>query len=93
MERILQPQEEFASGYDREAIAAGAADTARVMIAERIDPSLEAEERFAAIIELMNELAEDNGNRFIVEAIAERLSYEKRVLELQTFEDRYPLAV
>ncbi len=90
---MLQPQEEFETSFDREAIATEAAETARVILSERIDESLRAEERFVSIIELMQELADDNGNRFIVEALAERLSYEKKVLELQTFEDRYPLAV
>lgn len=93
MERMPQPQEEFETSFDREAIAAEAAETARAMLSERIDESLKAEERFVAIVEIMQELADDNGNRFIVEALAERLSYEKKVLELQTFEDKYPLAV
>ncbi|MEN9921913.1 MAG: hypothetical protein RL097_189 [Candidatus Parcubacteria bacterium] len=93
MERTPQPQEEFASSFDRDAVAVAATETAQVMIAERIDASLAGEERFAAMVTLMEELAEDNGNRFIVEAMAQRLTYEKKLQELQTLEEFYPLAV
>lgn len=95
MEGVPQAQPEMApeaeGGFDREAIAADAAETARRYVAEKIDATLEAEERFVAMIDLMNELAEDNGNRFIVEAIAQKLTLEKAALELKTLEDRYSL--
>jgi hypothetical protein len=61
------------------------------MIAEQITAEV-PEERFAEMVALMQELAEDNGNRFIVEAIAQRLSIEKKAQELQDLEARYPLA-
>lgn len=93
MERTPQLQEEFASSFDRDAVAVAATETAQVMIAEQIDASLAGEERFAAMVTLMEELAEDNGNRFIVEAMAQRLTYEKKLQELQTVEELYPLAV
>ncbi|NCT02085.1 hypothetical protein GW766_02450 [Candidatus Parcubacteria bacterium] len=93
MEKMPQPQEEFETSFNCEAVAEAAAQTAKAMLAERIDSSLEADERFAEIIALMQDLAEDNGNRFIVEAMAARLSYEKKVFELRTLEDYYPLAV
>lgn len=93
MERTPQLQEEFASSFDRDAVAAAATETAQVMIVERIDSAMVGEERFAAMVTLMEELAEDNGNRFIVEAMAQRLTYEKKLQELQTIEELYPLAV
>lgn len=93
MERTPQLQEEFASSFDRDAVAVAATETAQVMIAERIDSAMVGEERFAAMVTLMEELAEDNGNRFIVEAMAQRLTYEKKLQELQTIEELYPLAV
>ena len=93
MERVPQPQEEFETSFDREAVVADAADGARVMLTERIEREMVGEERFTAIVELMDELAEDNGNRFIVEAMAEQLSYEKKKQELQTFAELYPYAV
>ena len=92
-ETMPQPQEQMEEGgYDREAIAVAAAETAQKMIAERIDAEVQSEERFTEMQSLMQELAEDNGNRFIVEAIAQRLSLEKKALELQDLEAHYPLA-
>lgn len=93
MEKMIQPQEEFAPTFDREAVAVEAAETARKMISERIDTTLQPEERVVAMVDLMQELAEDNGNRFIVEALAQQVSYEKMKQEIQTFAALYPHAV
>ena len=93
MERMPQVEHAPEGGFDREAVAAEAAATARTMLTEKIPEGLSPEEREQEIKQLMMELAADNGNRFIVEAIAQRLSFEKKALELQEMEDRYPLAV
>lgn len=98
MERIQRSFEpevapEFDSSFDRAEVEAGAAETARIMLTDCIDPSLTHEHRFEAISALIEELAEDRGNHFIVEALKERLSYEKALLELEYDDEEFSLMV
>lgn len=90
MEKISS-KEQSSVNFDREVIAREAADTARQLIAEHIDEGLAGDERLAAIVELMKSLSDDNSNRFIVEALAQRVSYEREVQALEDVIDRYPL--
>lgn len=92
MEAVPRPEQQMEGGtFDREAIVEAAAETAKSLVAERVVAEV-PEERYEEYKELMEELAADNGNRFIVEAIAQRLSLEKAAQELRDLEARYPLA-
>jgi hypothetical protein len=98
-ERMPQLQEEFDFRDNPEAVRRyrelqeGAPLTASKLIVENIDSELKAEERFTAIVDLMKELAEDPNNRFIIEAVSQQLSLEKKRHELQTLEEMYTLSV
>ena len=91
MEKISS-KENVPVTFDREAVAIEASSAARRLIAEQIDESLVGEERFTAVVELMERFSDDNNNRFVVEALAQRLSYEREVHALENLIARYPLA-
>ena len=92
MEHAPQPQYEASpeGAFDREAVAAEARQTAKKLIAEHVDESMQPEERENTLQILMEELAEDNGNRFIVEAIAQQRSRDRLVQNVQSFDAVFP---
>jgi hypothetical protein len=98
MERIVHHFEaefepEFESSFNHKEVEEAAAQTARIMLTDCIDPSLEAEHRFEAISALIEDLAEDKGNHFIIKALKQRLQYEKDLLELQHDDEQFSLTV
>jgi hypothetical protein len=92
MERLPQNEIGIENVYNREAIATNAAREAERILDEQIDESLSLSERVVAVKVLMEELGKDNGNRHVVEAIAQRLSIETAADEYQSLMEKYPLA-
>jgi hypothetical protein len=91
MERLPQNEIGIENVYNREAIATNAAREAERILDEQIDESLSLSERVVAVKVLMEELGKDNGNRHVVEAIAQRLSIETAADEYQSLMEKYPL--
>ena len=92
MEGLQKNESGAEMGYNREAVASTAAEEAKRLFAEHIDDSLSLIERVEAAKALMTELAEDNKNRHVVEALAQRLSVEVMAHDYQEVTERYPLA-
>jgi hypothetical protein len=88
----LQPVDAHIEGtYDRESVRELAAVEAKELIEKEITSEV-PEERFQEMVNLMQELSEDNNNRFIVEAIAQVLTIERKREELDSLEQALPLA-
>ncbi|MEY3784592.1 MAG: hypothetical protein RLZZ230_914 [Candidatus Parcubacteria bacterium] len=85
-------EEVVGSDFNRETIVSEAAKQAELILNERIDSGLSASEREDSIIELMEELAVSNENRFLVEAIAQRLTLERASMNYHSLSAQYPLA-
>lgn len=85
IQRSFEPEvaSEFDPTFDLREVERQAAETARTMLTDCIDPTLTHKHRFEAISALIEELAEDKGNHFIVGALKERLIYEKASLKLK----------
>jgi hypothetical protein len=78
--------------YDREAKMKMAADSAKELLKEKIDESVVGEARFEPMQALMDELAESNDNRHVVEAIAQIRRLEEAALQQERLAAQYPLA-
>lgn len=88
-----EAEPEFDASFNYAEFEREAADTAHIMLTDCIDPALEAEHRLEAITALIEDLAGDRGNIFIVKALKDRLAYEKALLELQMDDEEYSLTV
>jgi hypothetical protein len=95
IQRSFEPKvaPEFDPTFDLREVEVQAAQTARIMLTDCIDPALTHEHRFEAISALIEELVEDKGNHFIVEALRERLSYEKVLLTLEYSDEEFSLMI
>ncbi|MCA9360642.1 hypothetical protein H6785_03130 [Candidatus Nomurabacteria bacterium] len=71
-------QDDFTNDLRNDAI-----DTANRYIKDEVDPTLRHEDRIKAMVDLANHLSADDGNKYIVIAIRERIAMEKSVLLMQ----------
>lgn len=79
--------------YDREAIASEAMERARGLMAERGINDIYGNERFEAMQDLMLELASDNANRHVVEALAQILTVDRAAHDYHIATEQFPRAV
>lgn len=80
---------EVIKAYDREAVAKEAMHQARELVHERGFEELKGNERFDAVVALMKELAKNNSNRHVVEALAQILTVEKADHDAWITSERY----
>ena len=91
----LTPEQEAIKVAEYRRLEAAAGTEARALINERIDPNLKQVGRWAAMVNLMHQLMDEDSQRyrFVYEKIAQIMSFEKVTAEQVELENKYGIKV